>query len=74
MPVLERAEELIVQFFCYRGQNVSMVAALALKGLLILVQILGPTKGIQFETFIASVLVPILCKGTYVIMDDARIH
>ena len=51
-----------------------MVAALALKGLLILVQILGPTKGIQFETFIASVLVPILCKGTYVIMDDARIH
>ena len=51
-----------------------MVAALALKGLLILVQILGPTKGIQFETFIASVLVPILYKDTYVIMDDARIH
>lgn len=59
---------------CNRGQNVSMIAALALKGLLALVQILGATKGIQFEAFIANVLVPILWKGVYVIMDNAKIH
>lgn len=59
---------------CSRGQNVSMIAAIALKGLLALVQILGSTKGIQFEAFIANVLVPVLWDGAYVIMDNAKIH
>jgi transposase len=59
---------------CSRGQNVSMIAAIALKGLLALVQIVGSTKGIQFEAFIASVLVPLLWDGAYVIMDNAKIH
>ncbi len=59
---------------CSRGQNVSMVAAIALKGLLALVQIVGAMKGIQFEAFIASVLVPVLWDGAHVIMDNAKIH
>ena len=59
---------------CNRGENVSMVAAIALKGLLALVQILGATKGIQFEAFIANVLVPLLWAGACVIMDNAKIH
>ncbi|GCL48329.1 transposase [Microcystis aeruginosa NIES-3806] len=50
------------------------IAAIALKGLLALVQIVGSTKGIQFEAFIASVLVPLLWDGAYVIMDNAKIH
>ena len=41
---------------CSRGQNISMIAAIALKGLLALVQVVGATKGIQFEAFIANVL------------------
>jgi transposase len=59
---------------CNRGENVSMVAAIALKGLLALVQIVGATKGIQFEAFIANVLVPRLWAGACVIMDNAKIH
>lgn len=59
---------------CNKGQNVSMVAAIALKGLLALVQILGATQGIQFEAFIANVLVPVLWVGAYVIVDNAAIH
>ena len=59
---------------CNRGQNVSMIAAIALKGLLALVQIVGATKGIQFEAFIANVLVPMLWVGAYVIIDNAKIH
>lgn len=59
---------------CNRGENVSMVAAISLKGLLALVQILGATKGIQFEAFIANILVPLLWVGAYVIMDNAQIH
>ncbi|MBD2652965.1 transposase [Synechocystis sp. FACHB-383] len=51
-----------------------MIAALALKGLLALVQVLGATKGIQFEAFIANILVPVLWKGAYVILDNAKIH
>ena len=59
---------------CSRGQNISMIAAIALKGLLALVQVVGATKGIQFEAFIANVLVPHLWTGYHVIMDNAQIH
>ena len=59
---------------CSRGQNISMIAAIALKGLLALVQVVGATKGIQFEAFIANILVPLLWSGSHVIMDNARIH
>lgn len=40
-----------------------MIAAMTLKGLLALVQIVGSTQGIQFEAFIARVLVPLLWDG-----------
>ena len=59
---------------CSRGQNISMIATIALKGLLALVQVVGATKGIQFEAFIANVLVPHLWTGSNVIMDNAQIH
>ncbi len=59
---------------CNRGQNISMIAAIGLKGLLTLVQVVGATKGIQLEAFIANILVPLLWTGSYVIMDNAKIH
>lgn len=59
---------------CHRGENVSMISAISLKGVLTLIQLLGATQGIQFEAFIANVLLPLLWSGAYVIMDNARIH
>ena len=59
---------------CHRGENVSMISAISLKGVLTLIQLLGATQGIQFEAFIANVLLPLIWPGAYVIMDNARIH
>jgi transposase len=57
-----------------RGENVSMIGAIALKGLLVVIELLGATQAIQFEAFIANILVPLLWSGAYVIMDNAKIH
>lgn len=57
-----------------RGENVSMIGAIALKGLLVVTELLGATQAIQFEAFIANILVPLLWSGAYVMMDNARIH
>jgi len=57
-----------------RGENVSMIGAIALKGLLVVTELLGATQAIQFEAFIANILVPLLWSGASVMMDNARIH
>ena len=57
-----------------RGENVSMIGAIALKGLLVVTELLGATQAIQFEAFIANMLVPLLWSGASVMMDNARIH
>jgi transposase len=57
-----------------RGKNVTIIAAIALKGLIAFVNLLGASDSLAFEAFIAQLLVPNLWKGACVIMDNASIH
>jgi transposase len=57
-----------------RGKNVSLIAAMGLKGIITQVGLLGATDGLTFEAFIAQRLVPKLWSGAYVFMDNASIH
>jgi len=57
-----------------RGKNVTIIGAIALKGLVALINILGGSDSLVFEAFIATLLVPNLWKGACVILDNASIH
>lgn len=57
-----------------RGQNVSLIGAIGLKGLITHVSLLGSTNGLTFEAFIAQRLVPKLWSGACVVMDNCSIH
>ena len=57
-----------------RGQNVSIVGALSLSGLLTSASIMGAFDGLTFEAFISQRLVPQLWSGACVIMDNCSIH
>lgn len=57
-----------------RGQNVSLIGALGLDGLITQVSLLGATDGLGFEAFIAQRLVPKLWAGACVLMDNASVH
>lgn len=57
-----------------RGKNVSVIAAIGLKGLITQISLLGATDGLTFEAFISQKLVPNLWKGACVVMDNYSIH
>ena len=57
-----------------RGKNVSMIAAIALKGIVASVNLLGAADGLTFEAFVIQKLVPHLWKGACVVWDNATIH
>ena len=57
-----------------RGQNVSIVGALSLTGLLTSASIMGAFDGLTFEAFISQRLVPKLWPGACVVMDNCSIH
>jgi transposase len=57
-----------------RGKNVSLLTAIGLQGVLAEVSLLGSVKGLTFEAFIATKLVPQLWPGACVIMDNCSIH
>lgn len=57
-----------------RGQNVSMIGAISLTGIVTQLPILGALDGITFEAFIAQQLVPNLWKGACVILDNCTVH
>lgn len=57
-----------------RCQNVSMIGAIALKGVISQYSILGASDGLTFEAYISQKLVPKLWEGAYVIMDNCSIH
>lgn len=57
-----------------RGQNVSIIGAIGLKGVIASANIMGPVDGLLFEAFISQKLVPQLWEGACVIMDNCRIH
>lgn len=57
-----------------RGQNVSIIGAIGLKGILTQVSLLGSVDGLTFEAFVAQKLVPQLWHGACVILDNCSIH
>ncbi len=57
-----------------RGKNLRIIAAIALRGLVAFLNVLGAANGLIFEAFIATLLVPNLWKGACVLMDNASIH
>ena len=57
-----------------RGKNLTIIGAIALKGLVAFINILGASNSVMFEAFIATLLVPNLWKGACVILDNASIH
>lgn len=57
-----------------RGKNVSMIAAIALKGIVASVNLLGATDGLTFEAFVQRKLVPHLWQGACVVWDNTTIH
>jgi transposase len=57
-----------------RGRNVSLIGAIALRGVIASIAIMGATDGLTFEAFISQRLVPHLWTGACVVMDNASIH
>jgi transposase len=57
-----------------RGQNISLIGAIGLKGLVTQVALLGSTDRLTFEAFISQKLGPKLWKGACVIMDNCSIY
>ena len=57
-----------------RDKNVSMIGALALKGIVASINILGVTDGLTFEAFVRQKLIPNLWKGATVVWDNSTIH
>ena len=57
-----------------RNKNVSVIGAIALKGVITQISLIGATDGLTFEAFIAQKLVPKLWEGACVVMDNCSIH
>ncbi|MDH6078114.1 IS630 family transposase [Chrysosporum ovalisporum FSS-45] len=57
-----------------RCQNVSIIGAIALKGMISQYSILRATDGLNFEAYISQKLVTNLWKGAYVSMDNCSLH
>lgn len=57
-----------------RGKNITMVGALALRGVMSALTYEGGTDGLAFTTFIEKALVPKLWKGARVVMDNFSSH
>ena len=57
-----------------RGKNVSMIAAISLKGIVTSINLLGTTDRLTFEAFVIQCLVPNLWKGACVVWDNSTIH
>ena len=57
-----------------RGQNVSVVGAVGLDGMVSAYSILGGFDGLTFEAFVVRKLVPNLWEGACVVMDNCPAH
>ena len=57
-----------------RGKNVSMIGAVALRGIIASVNVYGSNNAITFEAFVINKLVPQLWKGACVVLDNSTIH
>ena len=57
-----------------RGQNVTLIGAMALRGLVGEITFPGATDALAFKTYVTQVLVPNLWRGACVIMDNLPAH
>lgn len=57
-----------------RSQNVSVIGAIGIKGVISKYSLVGATDGLTFEAFISQKLVPQLWEGAYVVMDNCSVH
>ena len=57
-----------------RGQNVSMIGAISLKGIVTSINLFGSVDGLTFEAFVIRRLIPKLWKGAVVVWDNYSIH
>ena len=51
-----------------------MIAAIALKGIVTSINLLGAADGLTFEAFVMQKLVPNLWQGATVVWDNSTIH
>ncbi len=58
----------------YRGENVTLIGALSLQGLLGSMTVNGGTDGATFRVFVEKILIPCLWSGAVVIMDNLSAH
>jgi transposase len=57
-----------------KGNNISMIAALGMGGVITEVSLIGSTNKLTFDAFVVSKLAPKLWPGAVVIMDRCSIH
>jgi transposase len=57
-----------------KGKNVSIIGALALKGLIASFNALGGVNTVTFEAFVCQKLIPNLWPGACVVVDNCKIH
>ena len=57
-----------------RGQNISLIGAIALKGFIGAMTVEGGTNGDVFRVFIEQILLPELWPGAVVVMDNLSAH
>ncbi len=57
-----------------RGQNLTLIGAMALRGLVGEMTLPGATDGLAFITYVTQVLVPNLWTGACVVMDNLPAH
>ncbi len=57
-----------------RGQNVTLIGAMALRGLVGEITFPGATDALAFKTYVTQVLVPNLWNGACVVMDNLPAH
>lgn len=57
-----------------RGSNLTLIAAMALRGLVGEMTLPGATDGLGFKTYLTQVLVPNLWTGACVVMDNLPAH
>ena len=57
-----------------RGKNLTLIGAMALRGLIGEMTLPGATDGLAFKTYVTQVLVPNLWSGACVVMDNLAAH
>lgn len=56
------------------GQNISLLGAIGLEGLMATMSLLGSVNTEVFVTYLLEVLIPQLPTGAIVVMDNLRVH